>query len=76
MTEEIKQTNDTSLKMASGKGYQFRVKAPSDAEGLAELFNSFMEHFDVTFTLKDSKFKTFPKKFIIEDSIKEVDNIF
>jgi len=43
MTETIKPTNDTNtLKISGGKGYQFRVKAPQDAEGLSELFNAFM----------------------------------
>ncbi len=59
-----------------GKGYEFKIKTPTDIQGMIELMNAFVDVFEIGFTLKEEKFKKFPKKFIIEESIKEVDNLF
>lgn len=67
MEKSDKGINITGIK----KGYTFKLKTPVGIEEVIELFSAFVEGFDVSFTLEESKFKKFPSKFIIPESVKE-----
>lgn len=70
------ETTDTINLACGGKGYQFKIKAPINIQGFIELFDAFTDVFDVSFTLKEEQFKKFPKAYIVEGSMKEVNNLF
>jgi len=76
-TNEIRLNNPNEINLTmGGKGYTFKIKAPINIQGFIELFEAFVDVFDVSFTLKEEQFKKFPKSHIVEGSITEVNNLF
>ena len=75
-TVKLRDENTDTINFAiGGKGYKFKIKAPINIQGFIELFDAFVDVFDVSFTLKEEQFKKFPKSYIVEGSVEEVNNL-
>ena len=66
---------DTDISFGGKKGYEFKLKTPTDIHGMIKLFDAFTEAFKVSFTLEEEAFKKIPKDLIVEGSVKEVNNL-